>query len=70
MAGQVLSVAGDTVDLICRRQYGDESGFVEAVLNANPGLAGLGPILPVGTPVRLPDLPDRPQASVEIVTLY
>lgn len=50
------SVQGDTVDLICRRAYGDESGFVEVVLEANPGLAGIGPILPIGTVIQLPDL--------------
>lgn len=52
----VSSIQGDTVDLICRRAYGDESGYVEAVLEANPGLAGKGPILPVGTVVKLPEL--------------
>ena len=45
---------GDTVDLICHRHYGRTSGVTEAVLAANPGLAELGPVLPIGTPVRLP----------------
>lgn len=49
------SVQGDTADLICRRVYGEESGFVEAVLAANAGLAD-HPILPIGTVVRLPEL--------------
>lgn len=52
----VTSIQGDTIDLICRRAYGDESGFVEQVLEANPGIAGLGPILPTGTVVKLPDI--------------
>ncbi len=43
-------------DIICRRTYGDESGYVEAVLAANPGLAAKGPILPMGTSVVLPDI--------------
>ena len=51
-----VSVQGDTVDLICRRAYGDESGFVEQVLSANPGLAEFGPVLPIGTVVFLPEL--------------
>lgn len=50
------SIQGDTVDMICRRVYGDESGFVEQVLLENRGLAGLGPILPIGTVVTLPEI--------------
>lgn len=30
---------------------------VEAVLDANPGLSALGPVIPVGTIVDVPDLP-------------
>lgn len=66
----VTSTSGDTVDLICRRFYGDESGYVEAVLDINPGLAALGPVLPVGTVVVLPDLAAAPVESVEVVTLW
>lgn len=47
---------GDTVDIICHREYGAESKYVEAVLEANPGLSALGAVLPMGTPVALPDL--------------
>jgi phage tail protein X len=46
----------EMVDAICRRAYGDESGFVEAVLEANPGLAALAAPLPIGTEITLPDL--------------
>lgn len=45
---------GDTIDLICHRHYGYTAGVTEAVLAANPGLADLGPVLPIGTPVHLP----------------
>jgi len=52
---------GDTVDWICWRHYADRGrladGAVEAVLEANPGLADLGPRLAAGTVIRLPDLP-------------
>ena len=48
------SVEGDTVDLIAFRHYGDEA-LAPAIFDANPGLADLGPILPPGTLVRLPD---------------
>ncbi len=32
-------------------------GAVEAVLAVNPGLAALGPIIPLGTDVIVPELP-------------
>lgn len=51
----VRSLQGDTVERICQRWYGSTTGTTEAVLAANPPLAALGVILPVGTLVRLPD---------------
>ncbi len=47
---------GDTVDAICWRHYGRTAGVVEQVLDANPGLADLGPVIPNGTLVALPDV--------------
>lgn len=32
-------------------------GAVEAVLAANPGLAALGPVIPLGTDIVVPELP-------------
>ncbi len=52
---------GDMLDWICFQYYSRESGAVEAVLEANPGLAGLGPVLPAGTIIELPTLPDTSQ---------
>ncbi|WP_337038162.1 MULTISPECIES: tail protein X [Enterobacteriaceae] len=46
----------DTVDAICWRHYGRTLGMTEAVLAANPGLAAVGPILPHGLEVELPEL--------------
>ena len=48
---------GDMTDAICRRHYGRRRGAVEAVLAANPGLAAMGPLLPAGVEILLPDLP-------------
>ncbi|MEM5403905.1 MULTISPECIES: tail protein X [Paraburkholderia] len=53
---KVIAKQGDTVDAICWRYYGRTDGTVEAVLEANEGLADLGVVLPTGTPVELPDL--------------
>ena len=47
-----------TVDLLLWRRYGVPGlALVEATLAANPGLAGLGAELPIGTELDLPDLP-------------
>jgi phage tail protein X len=51
----VAAQQGDTLDLICQRHLGRTAGVVEAALEANPGLAALGPVLPMGTTVMLPD---------------
>lgn len=60
---------GEMIDAICRRAYGDESGFVEAVLEENPGLASLPAPLPEGTRIILPDVP-KAAARVTIVNLW
>lgn len=65
----VKSVQGDTVDLICWRYYGRTAGVVEQVLEANHGLAELGPELPMGTLIRMPDRPAQ-AANKKIVQLW
>ncbi|NWA64702.1 tail protein X [Pseudomonas reactans] len=50
----VIAAQGDTVDSLCWQYYGRTAGVTEAVLDANPGLADLGPIIPHGTAVILP----------------
>lgn len=59
---RVIALQGDTVDLLCMRHLGRTAGITEAVLDQNPGLAALGPVLPMGTAVYLPDTaPAAPQ---------
>ncbi|MEW6166068.1 MAG: tail protein X [Pseudomonadota bacterium] len=65
---KVVAHQGDTLDLLCRRHLGATAGVTEAVLAMNPGLAALGPILPMGTSVALPDAP--PAAATKIVQLW
>lgn len=55
----VTAIQGDTLDLICQRHLGTTAGAVEAALTLNPGLADLGPVLPIGTAVTLPAKPAR-----------
>lgn len=65
----VIANQGDTVDAICWRYYGRTAGVTEAVLDANPGLAELGPVIPHGTAVTLPDA--APQAEQrQVVNLW
>lgn len=61
---RVITHQGETLDALCHRHYGRTAGVVEAVLQANRGLAELGPILPHGTAVELPDLPPPPTATL------
>ncbi|WHA40906.1 tail protein X [Agrobacterium larrymoorei] len=45
---------GETVDLACLAHYGRTAKVVEAVIEANPGLAALGVVLPMGTKITMP----------------
>lgn len=50
------TIEGDMLDAICKAELGTEA-HVPAVLDANPGLAALGPVYPAGIQIMLPDLP-------------
>ncbi len=65
---QAIARQGETLDAIAWRHYGRTAGVVEAVLEANPGLAALGPQLPLGTAVELPDI--APATEVALVQLW
>lgn len=58
MAQKYRTRDGDMLDAICFRHYGRSSGAVEAVLEANTGLADKGPVLAAGELIVLPDLPE------------
>lgn len=60
---------GEMIDAICRRVYGDESGYVEAVLEANPRLASTTAPLPMGVEITLPDLVDA-SLVIPVVSLW
>ena len=54
---QTVTVEGDALTLsliVWRRFKRPMPGLVEAILDANPGLADLGPILPLGTVFEMP----------------
>ena len=55
---------GDTADSIAWAVYGRQDGrLVEGLLDANPGLAGHGPVLPPGIRLIVPDAPDPVQSQ-------
>jgi phage tail protein X len=68
--------AGITVAKLLWRhggRRGNTSARLAETLELNPGLAALGPVLPLGTRVTLPDLPPastQPRAAVPAVSLF
>lgn len=69
MATVYRTSQGDTLDYICWKYYRQQSGAVERVLDANPGLSDLGPVLPINTTITLPDLP-KPASEVQPIRLW
>ncbi|KGT95261.1 tail protein X [Erwinia typographi] len=65
---KVRALQYDTVDALCWRHYGRTQGVTEQVLQANPGLAGYGPVLPHGLEVELPDV--APAVTSQTVQLW
>ncbi len=61
---QVRSIQGDTLDRVCQRVYGRTAGVTEQLLSLNPGLADLGPILPTGTLITLPQQAKQAEATL------
>ena len=69
-ANGATALAGETVDAICWRMLGRTRDVTEQVLDLNPGLAALGPKLPAGTVVTLPDTADLAPAVLETINLW
>ncbi|AIR67678.1 tail protein X [Dickeya fangzhongdai] len=65
---KVYAHQDDTLDALCYRYYGRTQGVVETVMLSNPGLADLGPILPHGTAVTLPNM--NASGSQESVSIW
>lgn len=60
MPKTIVTTDGDMLDLIAFRHYGYSSGAVEAILDANYGLADKPPVLPAGIVITLPDIAPAP----------
>jgi phage tail protein X len=61
---------GETIDAICWRVLGRTRAVTEQVLILNPGIAALGPKLPAGTVVLLPEIAQAAPAALETVRLW
>lgn len=61
---EVTTVDGDMVDAIAFRRFG-ASANVEAIYEANRGLAERGPVLPAAVVIRIP-VPDvKPRTATQ-----
>ena len=67
MASTCRTSDGDLLDTLCQAYYGHLSGAVEAVMEANQGLADEVQPFRAGVLISFPDLP---AAEVEQVTLW
>ena len=67
MATTIKTSDGDVLDHLCDQHYGHLMGTVEAVLEANPGLAGLSQPFVSGVVIHLPDLAP---ARADVINLW
>lgn len=70
MADRITASQGDTLDELLWRERGLGADALDAVLAANPGLADLGDILPIGTPILIPAIAAPTVQVREIVQLW
>ena len=71
MAAVQVAQDGMTLDLLVWSAFGrQDRGLVEQTLVLNPGLAGLGTILPLGTRVALPQPQSAQPAKRNTVRLW
>lgn len=59
------TVKGDMLDAICFKRYQTLS-VLSQVLDANPGLAAHGPLLPEGLTIFLPEFDTKKEAVVSL----
>ena len=70
MAETYTTRQGDMLDLIAWRHYGYHEGTVEALLEANYGLAAQPHVLPSGLTIVLPELPTAAERRPQPVRLW
>ncbi|WP_314338441.1 tail protein X [Acinetobacter guillouiae] len=65
----VYAIQNDTLDAICWR-YNLGSAAVVQVLEANSKLSELGPFIPMGTAIQLPDLTTQQNKTTQTIQLW
>jgi phage tail protein X len=64
LSNYTVAAGGERLDRIAKAIYGTENnGAVEALLDANPGLAALGGTIPEGTVIAVPGEVAAPDAG-------
>ncbi|MBV4505031.1 tail protein X [Pseudomonas sp. BW13M1] len=66
MAKTCTTSEGDLLDTLCQHYYGHLSGTVEAVLDANQGLADEAQPFRAGVRILLPELPTTTSNSLQL----
>lgn len=66
MATTCRTSDGDMLDVICNNVYGHLNGTVEAVLDANQGLADEPQPFRAGVIILLPDLPGPTEVGLSL----
>lgn len=70
---EIVTIRGDgiTLDLLLWRIHGVRGqDLVEVALELNPGVADAGPVLALGTVVRIPQLPAQARPEQPLITLF
>lgn len=70
MADTVQAQQGDTLDALLWRERGLGPADLVAILEANPGLADLGTILPLGAVVTIPATATPTPRTLPLVQLW
>lgn len=70
MVDTILAQQGDTLDALLWRTRGFGPDDLVGVLEANPGLAELGTILPLGTVVTVPEAATPAPRTLPLIQLW
>ena len=58
---------GDFLDEIAHRHYQGDPAALRLIMDANPGVARVGPSLPEGVRITLPPLPVKTKKTINIL---
>ncbi|SFR79818.1 tail protein X [Sphingomonas jatrophae] len=70
MADTLHAREGDALDGLLARERGLGPEDLGPVLAGNPGLAALGPLLPIGTPVSVPAIVVPAARELPLIQLW